>query len=261
MPALFSYTKIYPFSKYQLPVLIFFGLLVVGSILLTIFKTPNYGIDFAGGTVIQVRYDGAAPIDSIRTALVGSRFEGAQIQEFGSASEAVIKAPASTNELGSDVSDEIGSLLKETGSFEIRRVDMVGAKVGEQLRTAGTMAVIVSLIGILIYITIRFEWRFAIAAVLCTVHDVLVSLGFVLLFEVPINLDILAAILTILGFSLNDTIVIFDRIREMLGKAGVSKLDNVIDEAISRTLSRTTLPSSFVLAGALITASLALPNS
>ncbi|MDR2034566.1 MAG: protein translocase subunit SecF [Helicobacteraceae bacterium] len=237
------YSRIYPFAKWQKPILIVIIGIVIAAIALLFLKSPNYGIDFTGGTVIQVRYQNDAPQDQIREVLKGTIFDGAQVQEFGSPSEIVIKASAMTSSLGSDVGDRIRDALKDTGDFEIRKIDMVGSKVGEQLRAAGTMAVVVSLIGILIYITLRFEWRFGVAAALCAIHDILLTVGFVVLLQIPVNLDILAALLTVLGYSLNDTIVVFDRIREIMGKAGASQLSETIDEAISRTLSRTTLTS------------------
>ncbi|MDR1912063.1 MAG: protein translocase subunit SecF [Helicobacteraceae bacterium] len=238
------YSRIYPFAKWQKPILVVIIGIVIATIALLFLKSPNYGIDFTGGTVIQVRYQNDAPQEAIRAALeVTEGFDGAQVQEFGNPNEIVIKASAMTSSLGSDVGDRIRDALKDTGDFEIRKVDMVGSKVGEQLRAAGTMAVVVSLIGILIYITLRFEWRFGVAAALCAIHDILLTVGFVVLLQIPVNLDILAALLTVLGYSLNDTIVVFDRIREIMGKPGASQLSETIDEAISRTLSRTTLTS------------------
>ncbi|MDR2151945.1 MAG: protein translocase subunit SecF [Helicobacteraceae bacterium] len=241
---MFSFTRVYPFSKWQKPILVFVAALLIGAYALMFLKTPNYGIDFAGGTVIQARYETAAPKEAIESALKGTLFDGAIVQEFGSEQEVVIKAPAATDSLGKDAGDLMREILQNTGEFEIRKVDMVGAKAGEQLRTAGTLAVVVSLIGILLYVALRFEWRFAVAATLCAIHDISLTVGFILLFDVPINLDILAALLTVLGYSLNDTIVVFDRIREiMVSKTGASKLNEVVDEAISRTLSRTMLTS------------------
>lgn len=240
---LFSYTKVYNIAKYQIPILTFSSFLLLGSIFLMFTKTPNYGIDFSGGTIAQVKYEGEAPIDKIRESLEGTIFADAQIQEFGSKSEIIIKTPSSSNALGQDVGDEINRFLDGTGDFEIRRIDMVGAKVGAELREAGVMAVVVSLIGVLIYITFRFEWQFAVAAVLSTMHDIILVVGFILLFNVPVNLDILAALLTVLGYSLNNTIVIFDRIREQLPKSKTNDFKIIMNEAISRTLSRTTITS------------------
>ncbi|MDR2904900.1 MAG: protein translocase subunit SecF [Helicobacteraceae bacterium] len=240
----FVYHKIYQFSKIQQYALAFFGVLFAASIALIFMKTPNYGIDFSGGTVIQVRYSAdKAPIAAITDALNGTRFEGAAVQEFGAANEVVIKANVTGSTLGVDVGDEAREILAKTGDFEIRKVDMVGAKVGGELRRAGLMAVIFSLVGILIYIAFRFEFRFALAAVLCTIHDITLTMGFVILFEVPINLEILAAILTVLGYSLNDTIVVFDRIREIMSRKDAVNLNDVTNEALSHTLSRTILTS------------------
>ncbi|MDR0747446.1 MAG: protein translocase subunit SecF [Helicobacteraceae bacterium] len=240
---IFSFTRVYPFSKWKKPILVFVGALLIGSYALMFLKAPNYGIDFVGGTIIQARYQEAAPKEAIENALKGGILDGAQVQEFGSPQEVIIKAPAATNSLGLDIGDQAREILKSTGDFEIRKVDMVGAKVGEQLRTAGLMSVLVALIGILIYVALRFELRFALAATLCAIHDISLTVGFILLFDVPINLDILAALLTVLGYSINDTIVVFDRIREMMSKSGASNLNEIIDAAISRTISRTTLTS------------------
>jgi preprotein translocase subunit SecF len=240
---IFNYDRVYPFCKWQKPASVVIVAIVIAAFAVVFLKAPNYGVDFTGGTVIQVRYADKAPIEAIQAALGGTIFDGAQVQEFGSPNEVAIKTPAMTNSLGLDAGDQMHTTLQGTGDFEIRKVDMVGAKVGEQLRTAGTMAVVVSLIGILIYITLRFEWRFAVAATLCALHDILLTVAFVIVSEVPVNLDILAALLTVLGYSLNDTIVVFDRIRENMGKVGTSVLNDTIDEAISRTLSRTILTS------------------
>jgi preprotein translocase subunit SecF len=134
-------------------------------------------------------------------------------------------------------------LLKGTGNFEVRRVDMVGAKVGSELREKGLMSLLLAIIGILIYVSFRFEWRFAVASVMALVHDVTIAMGAVVLFNVEVNLDTLAALLTILGYSLNDTIIVFDRIREGIQSSKESLLDKIIDESVTQTLSRTTLTS------------------
>jgi preprotein translocase subunit SecF len=134
-------------------------------------------------------------------------------------------------------------LLAPTGSFEIRGVDMVGPSVGEELRTKGLLAMVFSILGILIYISFRFEWRFAVASVMALMHDVTIALGALALFQIDVNLPILAAILTILGYSLNDTVIVFDRIREGIRTIKSTHLDVIINESVTRTLSRTTLTS------------------
>jgi preprotein translocase subunit SecF len=139
--------------------------------------------------------------------------------------------------------DSMRELLKGTGDFEVRRVDMVGAKVGSELREKGLMSLILAIAGILIYVSFRFEWRFAVASVLALIHDVSIAMGAVVLFGIEVNLDTLAALLTILGYSLNDTIIVFDRIREGIKGSKENQLDKIINESVTQTLSRTTLTS------------------
>lgn len=225
-----------------------FGLLSITVLILAlaliIGKGFNYGIDFAGGTLIQVKYEGNAPIDKVREAIESDKaYEGATVTFFGAEDEVVIKTKMSSQNLGQDVGDQVRALLKDTGKFEVRRVDMVGAKVGSELREQGLMAMLLAIIGILIYVSFRFEWRFAVAAVMALVHDVTIAMGMIVLFSVEVNLDILAALLTILGYSLNDTIIVFDRIREGIRTIKNPDLGAIIDESVTRTLSRTTLTS------------------
>jgi preprotein translocase subunit SecF len=164
-------------------------------------KGFNYGIDFAGGTLIQVQYEGKAPIDKVRDAIdTDKSYEGATVTFFGGDDEIVIKTKMSSKNLGEDVGDKVRTLLKDTGKFEVRRVDMVGAKVGSELREQGIMSMLLAILGILIYVSFRFEWRFAVASVLALVHDVTIAMGMIVLFNIEVNLDILAALLTILGY-------------------------------------------------------------
>ncbi len=217
---------------------------VLASWALIMFKGFNYGIDFAGGTLVQVKYEGKAPLPKVREAIKHSKvFEGASVNYFGSEDEIIIKVRTSSKQLGTDIGDEARQLLKNTGKFEVRRVDMVGPKVGNELREKGLMALVLSIAGILLYVSFRFEWRFAVASVMALVHDVSIAMGAIVLFNVEVNLDILAALLTILGYSLNDTIIVFDRIREGLTSVRSPKLADIIDESVTRTLSRTTLTS------------------
>ncbi len=225
-----------------------FGLLSLVLVLLSwgllFTKGFNYGIDFAGGTLIQVKYDSRAPIKKVREALsVDKAYKGANVTYFGSDDEIVIRTKTSSKAVGKDVGDEVKELLKNTGNFEIRRVDMVGPKIGGELRSKGLTAMLLAIAGILIYVSFRFEWRFAIASVLALVHDVSIASGAIALFGIEVNLDTLAAILTLLGYSLNDTIIVFDRIREGIRTIKKPDLASIIDESITRTLSRTTLTS------------------
>jgi len=219
------------------------ALILAFGLILT--KGFNYGIDFAGGTLIQVKYEGKAPISDVRDVIATDKaYEGATVTFFGSEDEIVIKTKMSSQNLGEDIGDKVRTLLKDTQGFkEVRRVDMVGAKVGSELREQGLMAMVLALIGILIYVSFRFEWRFAVAAVLALVHDVTIAMGMIVLVGIEVNLDILAALLTILGYSLNDTIIVFDRIREGIRTIKNPDLEGIINESVSRTLSRTTLTS------------------
>jgi len=225
-----------------------FGLLsltvLIVSLGLIVTKGFNYGIDFAGGTLIQVKYEGKAPIVKVREAINTKKsYEGASVTFFGAEDEIVIRTKTSSKALGVDIGDQMRTLLKDTGNFEIRRVDMVGAKVGSELREKGLMAMALAIIGILIYVSFRFEWRFAVASVMALVHDVTIAMGMIVLFNIEVNLDILAALLTILGYSLNDTIIVFDRIREGVRTIKDPNLETIINESVTRTLSRTTLTS------------------
>lgn len=241
---IFNTGKTYDFMGKRLPFLALSAILFLASLGILFTKGLNFGIDFAGGTLVQVKYEKKAPIDDIRDILKGyEKFSNASITEFGSEEEIVIRISGTSTALGTDIGDQMHTLLKSTGEFEIRRVDMVGPKVGDELREKGIMAMSLSLLVILVYVSFRFEWRFAIASILALIHDVTIALGAISLFQIDVNLDILAAILTIMGYSLNDTIIVFDRIREGVTTSKESKLKLVVNESVSRTLSRTTLTS------------------
>lgn len=219
-------------------------LLVLLSLGFLLTKGLNYGIDFAGGTVIQVKYKGDAPIEKVRDLLHANKaYSGASVTFFGSKDEIAIRTKSTSSDVDADISDEVRQLLHGTGEYKIRGVDMVGPAVGDELRTQGLMAMLLSIIGILLYLSFRFEWRFALASVVALIHDVTITMGMLALFQIDINLPILAAILTILGYSLNDTVIVFDRIREGIRTLKSPELGDVIDESVTRTLSRTTLTS------------------
>jgi preprotein translocase subunit SecF len=240
----FKYTRTYRFMGKSKAALVLSLLLVIGSYVLLGMKGLNYGVDFAGGTIVQVKYDTAAPIDAMRDQLKGNEiFDGASITEFGSAEEVIIRLKTTSQSVTTDIGDLTRDALKGTGNYEIRRVDIVGPKVGSELREKGIMAMLLAVIGILVYVAFRFEWRFAVASIVALVHDVSIALGALALFAIDVNLDVLAALLTILGYSLNDTIIVFDRIREGITESKETDLGAVIDESVTRTLSRTTLTS------------------
>ena len=240
----FKYTKTHQFMGKSKAALSLSLLLVILSYVLLMTKGLNYGVDFAGGTIVQVKYTEAAPIDKMRSQLKADPvFHGASITEFGSAEEVIIRLKSTSDSVTTDIGDSAREMLKGSGDFEIRRVDIVGPKVGNELREKGLMSLILATFGILIYVAFRFEWRFAVASIVALVHDISIALGALALFQIDVNLDVLAALLTILGYSLNDTIIVFDRIREGITESKSVELKEVIDDSITRTLARTTLTS------------------
>lgn len=228
----------------KIPFFIVSLVLIVISIVSLATKGVNFGVDFAGGTIIQVKYDKPANIDAIRDALKNANeFKISSVTNFGSDEEIVIKMASSLTSVTTDIADKMAEVLKPTGNFEIRRVDMVGPKVGNELTEKGLMALGLGIIVILIYVGVRFEWRFALGSVVALIHDITIAIGAISVFQIEVNLDILAALLTLLGYSINDTIIVFDRIRENVQKSSQTNLDMLINEAITQTLSRTTLTS------------------
>ncbi|EAH9479720.1 protein translocase subunit SecF [Campylobacter jejuni] len=249
----FSEKKIYDFMRMRFAAISLSFILFFGSIYLLWDRSLQYGIDFSGGTLVQLKYENAAPITQIREILENQgTFQNLSVTEFGSNEEVTIRFLGSNDNVSNDIGEHISTLLKDTGKFEVRRADVVGPKVGDELRNKGLMAIAVSLIAILIYIALRFEWRFALAAIISEIHDVVITLGAISLFKIDVNLDTLAAVLTVLGYSLNDTIIIFDRIREGIKTSKKTELAPIINESVSATLSRTVLTSGLTLATVVI---------
>ena len=214
----------------------------IGSLILH--GGPNYGIDFAGGSLIQVKFPQETPADKIRGALKPMGFEGSIIQNFGP-NEVIIRTAESGADpkgLTSRVEEAFTSVFGK-GAYEIRRIEVVGPKVGKDLTRKALLAIVFSWIGILIYVGVRFEFRYALGGIIALVHDVLVTITFLSLFDKELDLNIVAALLTIIGYSINDTIVIFDRIRENTRKNVKMSLFDVINVSVNQTLSRTILTS------------------
>ncbi|MBN2783048.1 MAG: protein translocase subunit SecF [Campylobacterales bacterium] len=240
----FKYTKTFNFMGKSKLAMVFSIVLVLASYALLATKGLNYGVDFAGGTVVQVKYNSVAPIDDMREKLKSNElFDNSSITEFGSPDEVVIRMKTTTGDVTVDIGDVTREALSGTGEFEVRRVDIVGPKVGSELKEKGIMSLVLAVLGILIYVAFRFEWRFAVASIVALVHDVSIALGALALSGIDVNLDVLAALLTILGYSLNDTIIVFDRIREGVVSSKNIELSEIIDESVTRTLARTTLTS------------------
>jgi len=216
--------------------------LVVLSLLYLILEGPRYGIDFSGGTLLQVKFDREVDADRLRDILGKAGLGDAILQPFGKG-EYLIRSKVSSGEIKGLRAKVEEALRAELGEgFEIRRVEMVGPKVGRDLRSKGLKAVIFALIGILIYISWRFEFRFALGAVVALVHDVIITLGVFALSGRELNLPVVAALLTIVGYSLNDTMVIYDRIRANMKKLSGPR-EGIINRRVNETLSRTILTS------------------
>ena len=228
-------------GKRKIFISISIALILIGLISIIVRGGLKYGIDFAGGTIIQVKFKKKVTIGELRKVI-----KKGTIQNFGdTGDEFLIRYPltkADTEKLQQDLKLKLTKSFGKN-SFEIRRVEMVGPKIGKDLRRKGVIAVIISLIGILIYVTIRFEFRFALGAVLALFHDVLITLGIFSILNKEFDLTVLAAFLTIVGYSLNDTIIVFDRIRENMNKYLKTKFPTIINRSVNETLSRTILTS------------------
>ena len=218
-------------------------LLMILSLVSLVFKQLNLGLDFTGGTLVELHYSEPADIESIRRTLSQSGYEGVEVSTFGSNQEVLIKlAGLSSDKIGS----EITSLLKPLNSSDqefLRRNEFVGPQVGSELRDDGGLAMLLALAMMMIYIAFRFQSKFAIAAVSALIHDVLIVFGIFSIFSIDFDLTVLAAVLAVIGYSLNDSIVVSDRIRENFRKKRESDPEDLIDESLNQTLARTLITS------------------
>jgi len=219
-------------------------LLIVIAIASMVVRGFNFGIDFTGGTIIEVGYSKNAELDQIRSVLGKQGYGDAVVQHFGTASEVMIRIAPREGVSSAELSDRIFAALKEQDSgVQMRRVEFVGPQVGEELTNDGGLAMIYALIGILLYVALRFEYRFAVGSVAALVHDVIITLGFFSLLQLDFDLTVLAAVLAVIGYSLNDTIVVFDRIRENFRKMRKGTPEEVVNNSLNQTLSRTLMTS------------------
>ena len=208
----------------------------------------NFGLDFTGGTVVVVHFDETVAINDIRGQLEQAGYSNSVVKNFGAATDIEINlAPQENAEAGSDeakLSNEILDTLKELNdTAAISKVDYVGSQVGDELVEQGSLALLYAIIGILIYVTVRFEWRFSLGSIAALVHDVVITAGVFSIWQVEFDLTVLAALLAVIGYSLNDTIVVFDRIRENFRKGRKASTEQVINNSIGQTLSRTVITS------------------
>ena len=223
---------------------VFSALLILGSIGLLFVTGLNFGVDFRGGILMEVKTDGPADLPTLRSRLGGLGLGEVTLQEFGADDDILINVQR--QEGGESEQITAINLVKEalgTDVIEYRRTEFVGPKVGEELKRAGLLATVLSLLGITLYIWFRFEWQFSLAALVALAHDVTATIGFYTFTQVEFNLATLAAILTIAGYSINDTVVIFDRVRETLRKYKKLPMTDLLNKAINGTLTRTLLTS------------------
>lgn len=200
----------------------------------------NLAVDFTGGTVMEVHYPVAAPVESIRKELETLGFQESYVQNFGSSQDVLIRLPLSPLLSTAQLSEKVLDRLKHVNSnLQLRRVEFVGPQVGKELLEDGSAALLFVIIGIVVYLSIRFRWRPAVATIIANLHDVVIILGFFSFFRWEFSLSVLAAVLAILGYSVNESVVVFDRVRENFRKMRGAKVTEVIDNAITRTMSRT----------------------
>ena len=227
------------FMKIKRITLFFSFFLFLLSLTSVFFKGLNLGIDFTGGSLIEARFEKKVNLNDLRTEMNKLNLGEVQLQTIGSENDIVIRVQTKQNEKDKTETINIIKNNLSNKSVEYRRTEFVGPKVGKELVNAGIMAVIFSLLGILLYIWLRFQWNFAFGAVIALIHDVILTLGFFSVFQFEFNLATVAAVLTIAGYSINDTVVIYDRIRETMRKYKQISFDEIINLALNGTLSRT----------------------
>ena len=234
-----------PFNKFYKSFNLVSTFLIIISVLLLFFKGLNYGVDFKGGTLIELRAnDSQINIFKLRQSLLNMNIGDVNVKQFGNQNDYLIKFEKKNDNNPNFIQEIKDDLIKSIGSgFNFRRVENVGPKVSAELLKSGIIAIGLSIAAMLFYIWIRFEWQFSLGAILALLHDVIITLGIFSLFSFEINLSIVAAVLTIVGYSMNDTVVIFDRVRENLKKFSDIKIFDLTNISINETLSRTIITS------------------
>jgi preprotein translocase subunit SecF len=224
------------------------AILMIASFVLLATRGLNLGIDFTGGVVIEVNYPTAANVDRARAALAQAGFADAQVQAFGSSRDLAVRVPPAENEDVTQISERVAQALRQVDpGVQVRRTEVVGPQVGKDLTEQGGLAILFTFIGILIYVGVRFEKKMAAGTVLAAMHDPIVILGFFAATQLTFDLSVLAAVLAVIGYSINDTVVVFDRVREVFLLMRKATPTEVLNKAINETLSRTLMTSFSVL--------------
>src|SRR5687767_11935677 len=235
----FKIRRTIPFMRHALV----FNVISLVTFLLAVFflatRGLNFSIEFTGGTLIEVGYQQSANVDAIRETLERTGYK-AEVQNFGSSRDVLIRLHLEKNQSSADLSQKVISILQEQHkSAELRRVEFVGPQVGRELAEYGALALLVTAVGIVLYLWLRFEWRFGLSAIIANLHDVVIILGFFAFFQWEFSLPVLAAVLAVLGYSVNESVVVFDRVRENFRKMRKASTEEVIDSAITAVISRT----------------------
>ena len=225
--------------------LIFSGVLLLISIVSLATRGLSFGIDFTGGTLVEVGYPESVELDKVRSALADAGFEGAIVQHFGTTSDVLVRLAPKEGVSKAELSSELLRVLKlnTSGELNLRRVEFVGPQVGQELAEEGGLAMLIALGAILIYVAMRFQWKFGVGAVAALFHDVIITLGFFSVTRIEFDLTVLAAILAVIGYSLNDTIVVFDRVRENFRTMRRGTPVAIFNTSLNQTLSRTLMTS------------------
>ncbi len=239
---LFRIKKDIPFMSYgRLTTTISLITFIIAIIFLGL-RGLNLGVDFTGGTLMEVSYSHPADIDKIRQVMDKIDLKDATVQNFGTSKDVLIRLPIRQDLSIAQLSEKVSmALLESDKDTKIQRVESVGSQVGEELYANGALALLLVCFGIIAYLALRFEWRFAVAAIIANMHDVIIIMGFFAFFQWEFNLTVLAAILAVLGYSVNESVVVFDRVRENFKKMRKASVVEVIDNAITRTMSRTVI--------------------
>ncbi len=239
----FRIKKDIPFMRHALV----FNVISLLTFVLAVFFLTTRGlhlsVEFTGGTLVEVSYAEAPQLEPIRNALASSGYPDAQVQNFGSARDLLIRLPNRDDMETARVSETVMNTLQQVGGAapELRRVEFVGPQVGKELATDGAMALLLVILGIVVYLAMRFEWRFAVSAIIANLHDIVIILGFFAFFQWEFSLPVLAAVLAVLGYSVNESVVVFDRVRETFKKKRHMTTPQVLDHAITSTISRTVI--------------------
>jgi preprotein translocase subunit SecF len=235
----FKIRRTIPFMRYALTFNVISLITFLAAVFFLAHRGLNFSIEFTGGTLIEVGYTQAADVDAVRKALDEAGFKG-EVQNFGSSREVLIRLHLAKDQSSADLSQRVIRVLKnQDPTAELRRVEFVGPQVGSELANYGSLALLVTAVGIVLYLWLRFEWRFGLSAIIANLHDVVIILGCFALFQWEFSLPVLAAVLAVLGYSVNESVVVFDRVRENFRKMRKADTREVIDASITGVISRT----------------------